>query len=172
MILRHLLAITVLPFTVTVLVPIWVARGYGVVPAVGQTTPVLALQALGLAVGGAGLFFFWWSLQRFATEGRGTPAPWDPPRALVVRGPYRFVRNPMISGVVLVLLGEAAALASVPHGVWALTFAGINLIYIPLLEEPMLVARFGDSYREYCRHVPRLIPRLRPWSARSDDSTA
>jgi len=55
-------------------------------------------------------------------------------------------------------------LASIPHAVWALSFVAINLIYIPILEEPQLAARFGDSYREYCRHVPRLLPRLRPWS--------
>lgn len=162
--LRHLFAIAVLPFTVAVLVPIWVARGYSVRPALGQTAGILALQAGGIALAGVGLLLFGSSLRRFAAEGRGTLAPWDPPRQLVVRGPYRFVRNPMISGVVFVLFGEAAFLASIPHAVWALSFVAINLIYIPILEEPQLVARFGDSYREYCRHVPRLVPRLRPWS--------
>ena len=69
----------------------------------------------------------------------------------------------MISGVVLVLFGEALLLLSWPHVTWALIFLGINAIYIPLLEEPLLAERFGESYREYCRHVPRLLPRLRPW---------
>jgi protein-S-isoprenylcysteine O-methyltransferase Ste14 len=55
-------------------------------------------------------------------------------------------------------------LASRPHAIWALVFVLINLTYIPLLEEPVLRVRFGEPYREYCRHVPRLIPRLRPWS--------
>jgi protein-S-isoprenylcysteine O-methyltransferase Ste14 len=163
MLLRHLLAIAVLPFTVAVLVPRWIARAYGIVPAVGDTPGALALQAGGLGLGLVGLVLFAWSLRRFAGEGEGTLAPWDPPRQLVVHGPYRYVRNPMISGVVLVLFGEAALLRSAPHAVWALTFAAINMIYIPLLEEPMLAARFGDAYREYCRHVPRLLPRLRPW---------
>ncbi|HLN33301.1 MAG TPA: methyltransferase [Gemmataceae bacterium] len=162
--LRHLFAIAVLPFTVAVLVPIWVARGYGVRPALGQTAGILALQAGGLLLAGVGLLLFGSSLRRFAIEGRGTLAPWDPPRQLVVQGPYRFVRNPMISGVVFVLFGEAALLASIPHAVWALSFVALNLIYIPILEEPQLLARFGDSYREYCRYVPRLVPRLRPWS--------
>ena len=103
------------------------------------------------------------SLRRFATEGEGTLAPWDPPRQLVVRGPYRYVRNPMISGVVTVLFGEAAVLLSHAHLMWALLFLGVNLVYIPLMEEPFLAVRFGESYREYSRHVPRLVPRLRPW---------
>ena len=96
-------------------------------------------------------------------EGKGTLAPWDPPRRLVVRGPYAYVRNPMISGVVFVLFGEALLLLSRPHLEWALLFLLINAVYIPLLEEPLLRERFGDEYREYSRHVPRLMPRLTPW---------
>jgi len=111
-----------------------------------------------------GLALFVASLRRFATEGRGTLAPWDPPHELVVRGPYRYVRNPMISGVLLVLLGEALVLRSRPHLVWACTFLAINAGYIPLREEPDLEDRFGEPYREYRRHVPRLFPRPRPWN--------
>ena len=162
--LRHLFAVAVLPFTVTVLVPRWIAHRYEVHAAWGHAGGALALQVAGATVLLVGLVLFAVSLRRFATEGRGTLAPWDPPRQLVVQGPYRFVRNPMISGVLLVLCGEAALLVSRPHAIWALTFAAINLIYIPLFEEPQLAARFGDSYREYCRHVPRLLPRLSPWS--------
>jgi protein-S-isoprenylcysteine O-methyltransferase Ste14 len=81
----------------------------------------------------------------------------------VVRGPYQFVRNPMISGVILFLFGEALALRSPPHAIWAVCFVILNLIYIPLIEEPQLERRFGDSYREYRRHVRRFVPRLRPW---------
>ena len=117
----------------------------------------------GLGCWRSGLLLFGASLRRFATEGEGTLAPWDPPRRLVVRGPYRYVRNPMISGVVMVLFGEAALLLSPAHLDWALIFLGINALYIPLLEEPLLALRFGEAYREYCRHVPRLVPRWRPW---------
>lgn len=126
-------------------------------------TGQVASQLVGVAVLGVGLLLFIASLRRFATEGNGTLAPWDPPRALVVRGPYRFVRNPMISGVIFVLFGEALVLLSPPHGVWAAAFLAINLVYIPLVEEPQLEQRFGDSYREYRRHVPPFLPRLRPW---------
>jgi protein-S-isoprenylcysteine O-methyltransferase Ste14 len=162
--LRHLLSIALLPFTVAVLVPLWIARRSGTAPALFASSGELALQFLGVAALGVGLVLFGASLRRFATEGQGTLAPWDPPRQLVVRGPYRFVRNPMISGVVFVLFAEALLLLSLPHATWALAFLGLNLVYIPLFEEPQLERRFGDAYREYCRNVPRLVPRLRPWS--------
>jgi len=167
MLLRHLFAIAVLPFGVAVLIPRWIARSYEIVPSLHTSLAGIALQVAGLVVLAVGLVLFVASLRRFAGEGEGTLAPWDPPRRLVVRGPYRFVRNPMISGVCLVLLGEALVLTSRPHAVWALVFAGINLVYIPLVEEPGLERRFGEAYREYCRHVPRIVPRVTPWSGES-----
>ena len=85
------------------------------------------------------------------------------PRRFVVDGPYRYVRNPMISGVIFFLAGEAAILRSLPHLIWTLTFSVINLAYIPLLEEPLLATKFGQQFEEYCRHVGRFLPRLRPW---------
>lgn len=160
---RHLIAIAVLPFSVAVVVPTWLARRDGVTLAPGAGPAELALQALGAILLGVGLLLFAASLRRFVTQGEGTLAPWDPPRRLVVRGPYRYVRNPMISGVVTVLFGEAAVLLSRPHLLWALLFLSVNVVYIPLVEEPFLALRFGEAYREYCRHVPRLVPRLRPW---------
>ena len=72
----------------------------------------------------------------------------------------------MISGVAFVVFGEALVLMSRSHLTWALTFLAINFIYIPLLEEPQLKRRFGEDYVEYCRHVPRLIPRISPWTSR------
>ena len=105
------------------------------------------------------------TIRQFATVGEGTLAPWEPPQRLVVRGVYRHVRNPMISGVLFVLLGESALTASAPLCRWFLIFAVINAIYIPLSEEPGLIKRFGDEYRTYKRNVPRWIPRLTPWNA-------
>jgi protein-S-isoprenylcysteine O-methyltransferase Ste14 len=166
MFLRHLLAMAILPFTVAGLIPAWIAQRYGAVLTVGRSVGFVSLQVVGLALLSGGLILFVASMWPFATEGEGTLAPWDPPRAFVVRGPYRFVRNPMISGVVLFLFGEGCALLSLPLGVWAVCFVVLNLIYIPLVEEPQLERRFGDSYREYCRHVRRFIPRLRPWHPR------
>lgn len=99
----------------------------------------------------------------FARVGQGTLNPWDPPRHLVVRGPYRYVRNPMISGVLFVQLGHAAAFGSVWLLAWFALFAAIQGPVIALWEEPQLVARFGDEYLTYRRHVRGWLPRLRPW---------
>lgn len=162
--IRHLLAILTLPFVVAIVVPIWLARRNGVALALGTTTPSLLAQAGGLGLLAIGLALFVSSLRRFASDGKGTLAPWDPPRKLVISGPYRYVRNPMISGVLFILFGEALVLLSRPHLSWALTFLLVNAIYIPLLEEPQLRGRFGAAYAEYCNHVPRLLPRFRPWT--------
>jgi len=162
---RHLLSVALLPFSVAVLVPLWLARTNNISPVIGTIGPQMLVQVVGLLVLAVGLILFSAALRNFVTEGEGTLAPWDPPRRLVVRGPYRYVRNPMISGVVFVLFGEALTLLSRPHFIWALIFLVVNSIYIPLLEETGLRQRFGDSYVEYCRHVPRLIPRFRPWES-------
>ena len=161
--LRHLASIALFPFTVTVIVPLWIARSSGVAPAIASSPAGLAAQCAGAAALGLGLVLFVASLRRFAGDGQGTLAPWDPPRRLVVRGPYRFVRNPMISGVFFVVAGEALLLQSWPHAAWTGAFLLLNMTYIPLVEEPGLRARFGEPYREYARHVPRVWPRLTPW---------
>jgi protein-S-isoprenylcysteine O-methyltransferase Ste14 len=159
---RHLLS-PALTFAVAVLVPIWIAQRYGVALAFGQSAGDVILQLVGIALACIGLFLVIASVWRFASEGKGTLAPWDPPRQFVVHGPYRFVRNPMISRVIILLFGEALTVRSLANGVWAFLFLIVNLFYIPLVEEPQLERRFGDSYREYCRHVRRFIPHLRPW---------
>ena len=165
MLLRHLVAVAALPFVVTVVIPAWLARRDQVSFLRAPSLPLILVQIVGLILIVVGIVLFASTLRRFATEGKGTLAPWDPPRKLVVHGPYRYVRNPMISGVLIILLGEACVLLSPPHFWWMLTFFAINAVYIPLLEEPFLQSRFGDSYTEYRRHVPRLIPRLTPWQA-------
>ena len=148
-------------------VPVWVAQRNNISLVLGRTGLEIVAQNAGVLLIAFGLGLFASSLRRFATEGEGTLAPWDPPRRLVLRGPYRYVRNPMISGVLFVLFGEALLLLSRPHLVWALIFLGMNFLLIPLFEEPDLRRRFGDSYVDYCRHVPRLFPRLRPWEPES-----
>ena len=165
MLFRHLIATAVLPFTMTVLIPVWIARQGHLSFRVGTSGLEITSQVAGLMVFAIGLFLFGASLWYFAVRGRGTLAPWDPPRNLVVEGPYRYVRNPMISGVIFILFSEALVLLSWPHARWALLFLVVNLIYIPLLEEPTLAARFGDFYRVYRRHVWRFLPRIRPWIA-------
>jgi protein-S-isoprenylcysteine O-methyltransferase Ste14 len=163
MALRHLVSVLALPVTVTIVVPLWLARRYHIT--MGLPTSLLGWGsvALGLLSLAAGLTLFAASLARFAIQGKGTLAPWDPPRHLVVTGPYRYVRNPMISGVVFILIAEALALRSTPHAWWAAIFIAINISYISAFEEPQLERRFGESYRRYCRNVRRIVPRRTPW---------
>lgn len=168
MLVRHLLAIAALPLVVVVVVPAWIARDQQTVIAIAHRPLLLALQAIGLLVLAVGFWLFAYSLAHFARRGHGTLAPWDPPTALVVSGPYRYVRNPMISGVLFILVAEALLFLSPAHATWALAFFALNAAYIPLLEEPRLELRFGDDYRRYCQHVGRLLPRLRPWNGEQE----
>jgi protein-S-isoprenylcysteine O-methyltransferase Ste14 len=163
---RHLVSVALLPGVVVGWIPLWIARRYHTRVTAPDTAIDVGLVLLGCGLLAIGAALFASSLQRFVVEGHGTLAPWDPPRRLVVRGPYRYVRNPMISGVVFLLAAEAALLRSQPHALWALGFLVINMIYIPLLEEPMLAMRFGREFDEYRRHVRRFLPRLRPWHGR------
>lgn len=97
----------------------------------------------------------------FARSGRGTLSPADPPRHLVVRGLYRYVRNPMYLSVTIIVLGEALLAYSPAIALyWAIWFVGANLLVIGY-EEPALRRRFGASYEEYTQHVGRWLPRFR-----------
>jgi protein-S-isoprenylcysteine O-methyltransferase Ste14 len=101
----------------------------------------------------------------FCDLGEGTLAPWDPPQKLVVAGPYRYVRNPMIAGVLTVLAGESIVTGSFLIALLAVFFLGLNHVYFILSEEPGLVKRFGEPYKTYRRNVPRWIPKPTPWGA-------
>jgi protein-S-isoprenylcysteine O-methyltransferase Ste14 len=166
MVVRHLLAIAILPFTVTVIIPAWLGRLDRLALQRPTGATQIAIFSLGVVLLGVGLVLFIAAVSRFIVDGKGTVAPWDPPRKFVVTGPYRFVRNPMISGVVFILFAEAALLRSQSLLAWALVFLAGNFVSIPLVEEPGLRARFGEPYDEYCRNVGRLIPRLTPWVPR------
>ena len=159
---RHLLAILLLPFVVVVVVPRWLlaalrasdTRWESGLPAVWLPRAAGGLLAL------LGFALFAWCVVLFIRVGQGTLAPWDPTRSLVAAGPYRLVRNPMISGVALMLLGQALFWGSRAAGAWAAAFFLINHVYFVLLEEPGLESRFGESYRAYKASVPRWIPRF------------
>jgi protein-S-isoprenylcysteine O-methyltransferase Ste14 len=150
--LRHLLAICLLPGMVAGVIPALLVDGLAAWP------PVV----LGAVVAALGLALIVQTVALFASVGKGTLAPWDPTERLVVRGPYRRVRNPMISGVLCVLLGEALAFGSVAVLVWFAIVFALNAVYFPLIEEPDLQRRFGADYEAYRAAVPRWLPRLRP----------
>jgi protein-S-isoprenylcysteine O-methyltransferase Ste14 len=121
-------------------------------------------SAFGVALVTIGIVLVVWTIRLFSTVGDGTLAPWDPTSKLVVRGPYRHVRNPMISGVAFVLAGEAVLLGSPPLALWFAAVVVVNIVYLPLVEEPGLRRRFGEDYDLYAANVPRWLPRRRPWS--------
>lgn len=163
--LRHLAAILALPFVMALVIPtLLVIQTDSYQPGWGLPTPLNLLPPVfGLALLSAGLALLFITVKLFITVGHGTLAPWDPTQRLVVVGIYRHVRNPMISGVWGVLLGEAALLGSLSVLLWSLAFIGTNMLYIPLLEEPGLYERFGAEYANYARNVPRWLPRRTPW---------
>lgn len=102
---------------------------------------------------------------RFALEGIGTPAPVFPTRRLVVKGAYRFVRNPMYVSVLAIILGQALLLDSIGIAVYATCVWLVAHLFILAYEEPTLRNTFGTEYEAYLSHVPRWIPRLSPWRA-------
>lgn len=155
---RQLAAVVLLPGTVALAVPAAIVWRTG-----ADTVWWPAVAVGGVALIAFGLFLIVRTIVLFAEVGRGTLAPWNPTKRLVIRGPYRYVRNPMISGVLFVLLGEAVLFGSLPLLVWFGLVAAVNAVYLPLVEERGLRRRFGEDYETYRANVPRWIPRLRPW---------
>jgi protein-S-isoprenylcysteine O-methyltransferase Ste14 len=156
--LSHLRDILILPLTVTCVIP------YIIFDSNDHIRPFLSLQIAGLVIGILGLLLFFYTVFLFKTIADGTLAPWSEKKKLVVVGPYRYCRNPMISGVFFVLIGEALFFQSVTIATWAILFFIINTTYFHFSEEPGLHKRFGKQYEEYKQHVPRWIPRLKPYN--------
>lgn len=164
--LRHLVAILFLPFMVVVIVPYWLLTALAASDSrwTNGSTLMWAALVVGTLCALAGFLLFGWCVILFFKVGKGTLAPWDPTTKLVAVGPYRYVRNPMISGVALMLIGQALFFGSALVGGWAIFFITLNHFYFVLSEEPGLQARFGASYIRYQANVPRWLPRLTPWS--------
>jgi protein-S-isoprenylcysteine O-methyltransferase Ste14 len=142
---------------VLVFLPAQMLSGAGVT----RPSPMGPLQLAGLVVTAAGAAIALWCILSFVILGRGTPAPFDPPRRLVVRGPYRYVRNPMYLGAGLALGG--AALVYETRLLWAYAggFLGVMHLFVVLYEEPLLRHTFGEDYGAYCRQVRRWRPNMR-----------
>jgi protein-S-isoprenylcysteine O-methyltransferase Ste14 len=163
-ILGSALFFVIAPFTLTVLVSLWLT-GWRMQPPFGGLPLLRVIGAL-LAIAGAVPLIE--SFRRFAVEGLGTPAPIAPPQRLIVAGFYRYVRNPMYVGVVTVILGEALILGDVR----LLTYAAIVWfgfhIFVLAYEEPTLRDSYGAEYDMFRHNVPRWIPRFTPWTAIED----
>ena len=154
-ILRTLLFTIFIPGFWTVAMPYWMLPR-------GARPDTHGAGATGWALMVAGVVLYlmcaFWG---FALRGKGTPLPLDPPKKLVVEGPYRVVRNPMYWSVASVMLGEAAIFHSVALVELAGVFAVGVILFVLLFEEPQLRRKFGAEYEEYCRRVPRWLPRFR-----------
>ena len=162
---RSLRSIIALPGVALILIPaliLWLTHsfnpGWGL-PLWGATL----VSILGLALMVIGLILLGATVRLFTGVGEGTLAPWDAPKHLVVVGPYRYVRNPMHSGVFIVLYGEGLLTGSVPILIFATAAFVFHWFYIPLMEERWLTEKFGEAYLTYKKHVPAWIPRLTPW---------
>ena len=120
-----------------------------------------APQVAGTIIGTAGVLIALWCISTFVWIGRGTPAPFDPPRRLVIRGPYRFVRNPMYIGAGLALGGAALFYESLPLLAYGGAFLLACHLFVLSYEEPTLKRTFGPEYEAYCQRVSRWWPAAR-----------
>lgn len=118
-------------------------------------------QAVGVLLAGLGGALALWSILAFVLHGKGTPAPFDPPRCLVVSGPYELMRNPMYLGAALALMGAALFYRSVALAVYAGAFLILTHVFVLAYEEPTLKSTFGADYDAYCGRVGRWWPGAR-----------
>jgi len=168
-ILRTITSILVLPVTVLVLIPTALVRvSNDICYAWMCAFPFNIIRLIfAILVMAAGLALFVWTNVLFSRSGDGTIAPWDPVRTLIIKGPYRYIRHPMIAGVLLILLGESVLLTSIPVFIWFVVFFLLNVFYLPFSEERGLQKRYGEAYERYQENVPAWIPREEPWEGES-----
>ena len=164
---RHLRAILLLPVTNTIMIPALIIAWTKDADLAWLTTMPHARDVLGgvggVALLGVGVVLVYRAIGLIACIGEGTLAPWDPARVLITEGVYRHVRNPMKTGLFMILCAECVLLNSLALTGWLVLFMLVNMIYIRASEEPGLRARFGNAYDAYCASVPRWLPRLRAW---------
>jgi protein-S-isoprenylcysteine O-methyltransferase Ste14 len=141
---------------VLIYVPMRLLSWSGVV----RPTSIEIQQVAGMVIGTAGAMVALWCILTFASIGRGTPAPFDPPRRLVIQGPYRFVRNPMYIGAGLALAGAALFYGSLPLLAYTGVFLLMAHLFVVWYEEPTLQHTFGKEYESYCGRVRRWWPRV------------
>lgn len=157
-IFKHIRDIILLPFTVSVIIPWLIYKESNTL-----FTPNIYHKPVGAILITIGLALFVWTVYLFRSFGKGTLAPWTPTQKLVIRGPYKYCRNPMITGVFFILIGETLFLNSMNIFIEVIIFFLVNTVYFILKEEPDLRKRFGAEYDIYKKNVPRWIPRIRPY---------
>jgi protein-S-isoprenylcysteine O-methyltransferase Ste14 len=125
---------------------------------IAQPAATGPLQIAGMIIGGIGAVIALWCIFAFAAIGKGTPAPFDPPRRVVMEGPYRFLRNPMYIGATLGLAGAAIFYGSLSLSIYAASFLLSAHLFVIFYEEPTLRKSFGAEYEAYCQRVRRWVP--------------
>jgi protein-S-isoprenylcysteine O-methyltransferase Ste14 len=151
---RALFFVLVVQATVVGLVPYLLARReFGLRMSLGSAS---LAGAIPLAIGAVILL---WCNYLFVVHGRGTAAPYEPPRALVKRGAYRYTRNPMYLSAILMVCGIAVLSQAAVLLAYALVLAVAYHVFIRSHEEPRLRRSFGADYEQYCARVPRWLPR-------------
>lgn len=152
--IRGLVYASVFVGFVLVFLPARILEASGVNRPPGMGVP----QVAGMVITLVGAAIVVWCVVSFALAGRGTPAPFDPPRRLVVSGPYRFVRNPMYIGAGLALLGASLFYGSAALLGFTAFFALVTHIFVILYEEPVLSRMFGPAYDAYRARARRWLP--------------
>ncbi len=148
-----------LPFVVTVIIPYFLYSLH---------VPIVAEQPAAMKIAGVVIYLLGITIQLYTTVlfkmfAQGTLAPWQPTQKLVIRGPYLYCRNPMITGVLMMLAGEALFFNARGIGIWTCMFFVVNTMFFIFKEEPDMLERFGEAYAHYKKHVPRWMPKMTPY---------
>jgi protein-S-isoprenylcysteine O-methyltransferase Ste14 len=125
---------------------------------IAEPTTTGTSQVAGMILVTIGTVIALWCVFTFVFIGKGTPAPFDPPRKLVIRGPYRFVRNPMYIGAGMTIAGAAIYYESLSIAIYTGLFFLITHLFVVLYEEPTLRRTFGNEYEAYHRRTTRWWP--------------
>ncbi len=149
-------SILILPFNVTITIPfliLYFSKFKYNIPSIFQIS-------IGIIILFIGLFLLIWTILLFEKIGKGTLAPWSATKHLVIQGPFKYTRNPMITGVLCILTSEAIILNSNYLLYWTIFFFLLNCVYFKLFEEKQLEQKFGDEYIKYKKATPAWVPNI------------
>lgn len=159
LLLKNIIFTLVVPGTVAVYIPLMIAVP-SLLPKMYEPIVWNQYHRIALILLSWGTAIYLWCLWDFAITGKGTPAPIDAPKQLIVRGLYRYVRNPMYVGVLLVIIGWSIFFQLRDIAIYAAIVWLVVHLFIILIEEPSLSKKFGESYTSYCKSVGRWLPKF------------
>ena len=161
---EYLKVVVILPVNVLITIPLLIFFFTRKSYSYELVNPSSILFYISMFILTLGIFLTIWSVRTFYNKGgEGTPAPWNPVPNLIISGPYRYIRNPMILGVVILLLFESFFFSSVPLFLWTIVFFLANIFYFKIFEEKHLIKRFGTEYENYKNEFPMLFPKFTPY---------